>query len=304
MNNIEMRHKLLLLIAVGCGALAVVLTVSYVNSERDKVARQMEKLRQAEANMKNSVTPEREISVLVALKDIPVETMVTSEYLGIKKIPEQYVQDGVYTAQDNILGKTAKAQIFAGEQITRKKVGDAEKVKLVSEMTPAGKRAVPLTVDNMAAIAGMLHQGDYVDVLAMISPPSSSSLYALSGDSTAGKSSDPKVLTIPLFQNVLILSVGSEANGKKRSGAPENSVTVSLTPQEAALASFVQEQGKIRILMRSNSDFDQATIKPVNWDSLFEYLYPHARDGVKPPATVEIYRGLRKEIISLSEGKK
>jgi len=239
------------------------------------------------------------------LKDIPADTMVTSEYLGVKKMPEAYVQSDAFTAQDNILGKTAKTAIYAGEQITRKKIGEPEKEKLVSEMTPAGKRAVSLTVDNMQAIAGMLHQGDYVDVLAVINPPSSSSLYALSGDSSAGKSNESKVLTIPLFQNVLILNVGGEGGGKKRMpAASENSVTVSLTPQEAALASFVQEQGKIRILMRSNSDFDQTPTKPVNWDSLFEYLYPHARDGVKPPATVEIYRGLQKEVVSLSEGKK
>lgn len=84
-----------------------------------------------------------------------------------------------------------------------------------------------------------------------------------------------------------------------------NSVTLSLTPQEAALASFIQEQGKIRLVMRSNEDISQTEVEPVNWDNLFEYLYPKAREQGKLPVTVEIYRGLQKEVIPLlPEGKK
>jgi pilus assembly protein CpaB len=308
------KRTLLIASSLGIAAFSSLFIFSMVQRAQQQVDQEKKAI---EEQKKSSAPKQRSYAVLVALKDIPEGTTVTSEYVGTKELPEQYIQEGAMPASVNILGKVASAPVYAGQQIVAKSVAEKPKPKLITDITPPGKRAVPLVIDNMSSLNDLLHPGDYVDVLSVITPPEGSSLYALSQDNagtsmTGGDKSASKMVTLPLFQNVLVLSVGSDMGGgpaasvtaAKGKNSFSNSVTLALTPQEAAMASFVAEQGKIRIMMRSNSDLDQATIKPVNWDTLFDYMYPQARErGAKAPVTVEIYRGLQKDIVPLSEGK-
>ena len=100
------------------------------------------------------------------------------------------------------------------------------------------------------------------------------------------------------------LPIGPAGAGAKarKPGASANTVTLALKPQEAILLSFVQEHGKIKLSLRSSEDAKIESIKPADWDTLFEYLYPPRRPGLeeKQPV-VEIYRGLHREVIPLSE---
>jgi len=66
----------------------------------------------------------------------------------------------------------------------------------------------------------------------------------------------------------------------------------------------VQEQGKIRLVLRSPGDTQTQQVAPASWDTLFRTVMPQAFQQqekpaaapVKPKKTVEIYRGLSKEI--------
>lgn len=80
-------------------------------------------------------------------------------------------------------------------------------------------------------------------------------------------------------------------------------VTLALSPQEAVLLSFVQEHGKIKLNLRSSGDTQKESIKPADWDTLLQYLYPTSVIEGKQ-AVVEIYRGLKKEIVPLTEEEK
>jgi len=58
------------------------------------------------------------------------------------------------------------------------------------------------------------------------------------------------------------------------------------------------------LALRASEDVQAEPITPADWDSLFEYLYPSGRldlEGGQP--VVEIYRGLKREVIPLSEGE-
>jgi Flp pilus assembly protein CpaB len=124
-----------------------------------------------------------------------------------------------------------------------------------------------------------------------------------------------QVSMMPLFQNVLVLAIGQDLGGismeagsrykKEEPKAPSPIVTLALSPQEASLIAFVQEQGKIRLILRSPADSQITSVAPANWDTLLMYLTPQgppvppAREE-PPKKTVEIYRGLEKEIMPLT----
>jgi pilus assembly protein CpaB len=279
----DFKKKLLLAIAVACGLLAVVLIFALVNSMKEQNVKQIEAIKhemQSQAQASRQVL----VPVLVAAREIRQGAVIGAVDLAAREIPRDYATPGAISTNVNIIGLTALSTIAAGEQILQSKVGQPEKPKLLSALTPPGKRAVTVVVENMSNLAGMLQSGDYVDVLASITPPENSPLAALASQQGG------KLVTLPLFQNVLILGIG---------GAKDNSVMLALSPQEASLVAFVQEQGKIRLMTKSSMDTKaDSQVKPVNWDSLFEYLYPDSKDRMKP-ATVEIYRGLQKSTVSL-----
>jgi hypothetical protein len=80
-------------------------------------------------------------------------------------------------------------------------------------------------------------------------------------------------------------------------------ITLALSAQEANLIAFVQEQGKIRLILRSPGDTQVQPVAPASWDTLFRTVMPQAftqpQEDTKPQKKVEIYRGLQKEIRTL-----
>ncbi len=82
-------------------------------------------------------------------------------------------------------------------------------------------------------------------------------------------------------------------------------MTLALSPQEANLIAFVQEQGKVRLTMRSPADAKVEPMTPASWESLFQYIAPQKQGDNLPAADtteyVEVLRGLNKEKVPLSK---
>jgi pilus assembly protein CpaB len=316
-DSVEFRKRILFVVAIASGILGILLLNVYLTGREKVIKDKLDEIKRQQEHAAAAV--KKTISVLVARRDIPAEIPITSSDLATKEIPEDYLQPGAIptSAANKAIGMVAASPITAGEQILDSKLNPpSERPKILSEITPMGKRAVSVSVDNISNLAGLLQPGDYVDVLTIISPPAGSSLYSLALDAASMPSAQQeKVITLPLFQNILVLAVGTDLSSsesqatkgksKEKAKSSGGAVTLSLSPQEAAMISFVQEQGKIRLLMRSNSDIGQTPVKAVNWDALFDYLYPEVKArGMKITNTVEIYRGLNKEVVPLAEGKK
>jgi pilus assembly protein CpaB len=242
-------------------------------------------------------------SVLVAKKDIPKGTIVDTDNFDASIVPNQFVQPGAVTSLDRVSGMMAIVSIAKGEQVTLSKLAYPRQAGGLAEVIPSGKRAITISVDNISSLAGMVKAGDNVDVIAMI--PQAVPI----GD---GKTAT-QLAVLPMFQNVLILAVGQETtavqktNGRYRKEIKQETnplITLALTPQEASLIAFVQEQGKIRLTLRSPADSKIEPVQPASWDALMQYLYPRAEQApvVHPPEDyVEIYRGTSKEKVLIAK---
>jgi len=285
--------------------IAIVLLNFYLTQERTQMRKQMKK--------EFSKLYRELSSVLVAKKDIPQGAVITSDLLETKIVPNQYIQPNAVTSLDRVSGMRVAIPISKGEQITLNKLIKPFERGSLAGATPVGKRAITITVDNIAGLGGMIRPGDYVDVIAYL---------PMRTQTPEGKEVT-QIITLPLFQNVLVLAMrkklvrGETKEKKKRIWALGEekkeeesglsfSVTLALTPQQANILSFVSEQGKIRLVLRSPAD--ATVIKPVTlvtWDTVFQYvnsLLPKVeREAPPPPKQVEIYRGLKREYIPLSE---
>lgn len=297
------KQKIFLIAGIVLGLISVVMVKLYLDQQRDLMKQQAKRaLAEIQAN---------QVAVLIAKVDIPKGTAVKPEMLDTAIIPKQYIQPQAVTSLDRIADMVTIAPISKDEQITLNKLAQSKEAVSfggLSQATPVGKRAITISVDNFAALSGMVQAGDYVDVIAVLPIPM---------QNAEGKQ-EAQTAVVPLFQNVLILAVGQELGGaggaasgreryrKEEKKTPSEPITLALTPQEANLIAFVQEQGKLRLILRSPADSQLESVQPASWDTLFQYLYP---ERFKPQApeqpsgdVVEIYRGTKRDQIYL-QGK-
>lgn len=297
------KQKIYLISGVVLALAAMFMIKLYLDKQRDIAEMSAsEKFKKMQAN---------QISVLVAKDDIARGKIVESDNFTTKIIPNQFVQPGAVTSLDRISGMISLTNISKGEQITLNKFAYAKDTGGLSEITPIGKRAITISVDNISSLAGMIKAGDHVDVIALIP----NSVVGSDGKTVT------QLITLPVFQNVLVLAIGQFSGpalsktdlrfrGTEVKQETNPLITLALNPQEASLIAFVQEQGKIRLTMRSPADTKVEPVVAANWESLFQYVFPERiakpqekeqQPVHKPGDYVEIYRGLNREKVLLNK---
>ncbi len=310
------KQKIIIIAGVILALMAVFMTKTYIDQER---RRAFDEAKKKVAGMQANIS-KNQSQVLVATRDIPKGATIDEGSVEANVVPEQYRQPQAVSSIDRILGMVTVVSIAKGEQITLTKLVQSRQFGGLAEGTPVGKRAITISVDNLASLAGMIKPGDYVDVIAMVLVPVQTS---------EGKQSS-QVAVMPLFQNVLVLAIGqetgapsrgtvssrgrysSEEDKKSGSSGAVPLITIALSPQEANLIAFVQEQGKIRLTLRSPADSRIESTQPASWDTLFKYIMPQqeqvgkseVKELTREPVNteyVEIYRGVNKEKVPLSK---
>ncbi len=284
-----MQKQRLIIVAVGVvlGLVAIFMVNNYIKDMATEAKRRAD--RELEKIRKNQAV------VLVAKQDIPAGAAIQSGMLETSIVPREYVQPQVAASLDNVSGMVAVAPIARGEQISFTKLSLSEqrsKQRDLASVTPIGKRAVSVSAENLSDVVNLIRPGDNVDLIAVLS---------LTKESPEGRKYTEQTI-VPAFQNVLVLAVGQETdpNAKPggRSSQKVNQITVALRPTEANILAFLQEQGKIRISLRSMEDTQIERVEPTTWQSVLEQI-PALK--TEEADSIDIYRGLKKEKIVISK---
>lgn len=265
---------------------------------------------------KRFVKEEKKAYVLVATATINAGATIDETMIKFEAVPEKYVQPKALSSQSLAVGKRAIADIFPGEQIMASKLTITVKDTSLAMRTPAGKRAIALTIPLLSAVGGKARPGDYVDVIGTF--PYNTQV--------AGKTVT-ELVSVTLFQNVLILGVDGAApaaeRGKAAAPAPaELVVTLALSPKEIALLSYALDQGRLRLVLRPPLETAIEPIAPVEVNSMWQYVFSNLgqeflapkeekqppiirsqeekkAETPPPPPTLEIYRGTEKSNMPL-----
>jgi pilus assembly protein CpaB len=102
------------------------------------------------------------VPVAVAARNLTRGTALTSEMLRVVEMPSAYAPPGALRRVDDAVGRTLVSDVAAEEPVTRTRIGSLRSGPLAT-LVPAGMRAVSIPV---ATVAGAIHSGDHVDVLA------------------------------------------------------------------------------------------------------------------------------------------
>ncbi|MGI6092399.1 MAG: Flp pilus assembly protein CpaB [Negativicutes bacterium] len=209
------------------------------------------------------------VPVIVAKADMPPKTKITPGMVEETKVPSEYVQPGAVMDLNSIVGTIVREHIVPGEQVTEQRLMRENKAAGFTGIIPRDKRALTVMVNEVSGVAGFIKPGDYVDVIATFD------------QSTVGDDVSHLIL-----QNVLVLAAnrdaedGITAEGNKQ-GAKEtiktSTITLAVTPDEAAKLTLVHEKGKINLALRP--------YLPLNGIEITNVVTPKDLVGIQVPST-------------------
>lgn len=293
--------------AIGFGLAAALMSFIYLKSEK---AALLEKY--AGSNRK-------EITVLVAAKDLPKGTVVSQEVLSQRRIPQGFVANDAIAAADfeKYLGRVLEADVGAGKPLLTSYLDNRFPVDF-SDLVPLGRRAMTIQVDDLNSIAGFVRPGNHIDLFVNI--PSALSGFsagfisanmidsiptelrnaippALLDAARGANTSDatvkdllanaiPKELILPVLQDVRVLATGRDPYREEldqlsypqgRSQRTFNTVTLDLSPREAALVTAAIKKGDMLAVLRNRNDKSGAEFSTVSAQDLFGNAFKLAK---------------------------
>ncbi len=250
-----MAKKKLLFAAVIVGGLAALLMGLFAKQQSDKVG--------------DALGEQRE--VVKAARDIPPNTPLTPDLVVTAPVPLKFLPPNpIFKADlDIYIGTPVAVNIQAGSMVLTSDFAVAEVSRDLSSKIPGGERALSIPVDAISGLSGLLVPGDRVDILGTF-PVSDKeqSVVDAKGEEAMG------FVTMTLLQNVTLLAVGQQVSEVAKSGGESsqnmyNTVTLSVTVEEAELLTITQTRGKMQLLLRNREDID---VIPVTKRTLREVL--------------------------------
>lgn len=105
-------------------------------------------------------------SVVVAVEEIPSGTTITKDMLGMLDVPARYLSADATSDAGQLVGQRANVTISANDQVTPKMVSGSGNTSSASAQLTSGEKAITIKVDDATGIAGLIKQGDRVNVIS------------------------------------------------------------------------------------------------------------------------------------------
>jgi Flp pilus assembly protein CpaB len=143
-----------IVIAIGLALVAMMLTLFYVTNYKRSVQRDASN-----------------VQVYVAAKDVPAGVagaeLGRSGDLRLVSVARRSVVPGAISSPDQIQGQVLAGPLYAGEQVTLRRFADIA-AQGVRAQLKGTMRAVQVPGDTNQLLAGTLHAGDHVDLVANV----------------------------------------------------------------------------------------------------------------------------------------
>lgn len=147
------------------------------------------------------VTGVNEATVLIALKDIDENTILTAEMFQAVKLPVTAVSYGTVSNANDIIGYMSAGKIIKGEQLMAGKiipVGKENADERLSYQLENGKYAYTIEIDIRNSMAYFLKEGDRINIYDSALPSAK-----------------------PALENILVLKIGDYAANKQQDTGAE-----------------------------------------------------------------------------------
>ena len=169
--------------------------------------------------------------------------------LKLEQWPKDKIPPGAISRIEDIEGRRARTRLYAGEPILENKLlGKGASQQGATALIPKGYRVVPVKVDLVSGGSSLILPGDRVDVMVHLVRDPSREI--------------PETVTRTILQDIKVFAVNDVLDLEKEKDGGKSIVakTISLlvTPEQAAKVMLASQMGTINLVMRSPED-DQPT---------------------------------------------
>lgn len=285
------RLWVLVISALVLGLFATWLSITYLRNREKAI----------EVELSDKIKGGPKTAVIVPTSDLPTGFVIADGTVAAREIAQDLVYRDTLTADDfdAIRGKPLLRAVQKGRPLMRQDIID-DRPKEISQMLTKGMRAITMDIDDVNSIAQMLKPGNFID-LHLIAPE-------------PGTTQSQEVFLF--LQHVKVLATGTSTTADQpieKPASPEGefaahyaTITVEVTPEEAAYIALAQQSGRIRATLRSVDDTEIASYTPVTSTRLIgsasrkgggasgtaaphvEYIVGGKGSGAAPPINISV----------------
>jgi pilus assembly protein CpaB len=197
-----------------------------------------------------ATTEVKEVTYVVAARDLPARTLVESDATTLLNSPPQGAPAGAFSQQAQVIGQVLRRSIKKGASFDATYFSSAEGASVVLAGTlREGERAVSIPLTDSGGIESMLYPGCIVDVLASMQ---------LKDDKGLGD----LPISMTLLQGITVLAVGqqtivSPTPDDSRSlvqRGPASTITLLVNTAQAEALYLARQRGSVTIALRNPTD--------------------------------------------------
>lgn len=282
----KLKHPLVLLLIAALLAGAVAWAAYYYLQQRELAMK-------AELSAANRSDAAPQVSVVVSSVDAPANTVVDGATFVARQIEADLVYpDTVLSADFNsIQGQRLARPLLRGRPLRLTDLV-APEIHDVASVLPAGRRALTIEIDNLNSIAQTLRPNHHIDIFLLSKAPKPQAAAGVEPDELALEQA-----TL-YMQNMVVLATGKEIYdvGRDAGGAAEkmvrpgevdnkehgyDSVTLLVTPAEAARLMVGQRIGTFRVALRGASDRAPVALAPLRGSDLLPAAQRRRDQGIE-----------------------
>ncbi len=178
--------------------------------------------------------------VVVAATQIPTGTTITTQMVKFTEMKKNALPAGAITDLTQVVGKIAKAEIVTYDYVLSQNLAKLGESLILGKLGE-GKRAMSIRVDDASSITGFATPGNFVDVVAVLSPGNGAS----------------QVSTV-IAQNLKIMAINQETDPNNgHSAKSSGTVTLEVTQGQAASLTLAGRDGNLHLIGRNPVDKDE-----------------------------------------------
>jgi pilus assembly protein CpaB len=205
------------------------------------------------ASREPGVVEQEKVPLVMATVNIMRGQMITAEELKIRQWHKDMLPEGAIGSIEEAQDRAATLPILAGEPVIEAKLAAEGTGVGIAPLIPKGMRAYTIMTSKIASsVAGFVLPGNRVDILL--------NLRGSGRDDVTGGGS-----TTTLLQAVEILAINQALDAPTENKTDPRdlaSVTLIVTPDQAAILDVAQNQGTLTLSLRNPEDMNEADTRP------------------------------------------
>ena len=188
---------------------------------------------------------------LVALRALPVGTIITADSIAFQPWPKEMVQDAYFLEGEadinKLLGTVVRFPVTAGQPVTQGAlVAPGDRGFLAAALGP-GMRAVTITVSQKTGVAGFIFPGDRVDLML-----------TQTAHGPVGDVGEPVKVAETVLRNLRVLATDQSTETETENGKTvvrsARTITLEVTPRIAEKIAVADTIGTLNLTLRSIAD--------------------------------------------------